>query len=166
MLYITGAVLLALTLCSIVYRRMQRRDGESGRAIGRDVAAGAAIYAFVGPAVAIFVIAVSMAIITLSPNNLMFALFGLPWSYIFGIVPALLCGMIAGALKPLAPSWTAIVRMGFIGAVFAFAFLLTFGGRDLTWSSTVFPLYMGALPGSIAGLLCARLLYGKPAPTR
>lgn len=166
MIYISGALLLALTLGSVVYRRMQRREGESARAIGRDVVAGAAIYAFVGPAVGIVVIALSMAAVTWSADSLMFAVFGLPWSYIFGIIPALLCGMTAGALKPVAPSWLAILRMGVIGAIYAFAFLLTFGGRDLTWSSTLFPLYMGALPAAIAGLLCARLLYGKPAATR
>lgn len=166
MLYITGAVLLALTLGSVVYRRAQRRAGDSGRTIGRDVVAGAAIFAFVGPAVGIVVIALTMAVAARSADSLMFGIFGLPWAYIFGIVPALLCGMTAGALKPLAPSWLAILRMAVIGAVYAFAFLLTFGGRDLSWSSALFPLYMGALPAAIAGLVCARLLYGKPAPTR
>ena len=163
MIYIAGALLLALMLGAVVYRRMQRRDGDSARAIGRDLLAGAAIFAFAGPPVAILVIAVSMAIASWSADSLMLAIFGLPWSYIFGIVPALFCGMTAGALKPVAPSRLAVARMGVVGAVYAFAFLLTFGGRDLTWSSTVFPLYMGALPGAIAAMVCARLLYGKKA---
>ncbi|SEJ10247.1 hypothetical protein [Achromobacter sp. NFACC18-2] len=166
MLYITGAVLLALTLGSVVYRRRQRRDGDTARAIGRDMAAGAAIFAFVGPPVGIAVIALFMAVVAWSSDGLMFGIFGLPWAYIFGIVPAMFCGLTAGALKPLTPSWLAILRMGAIGAVYAFAFLLTFGGRDLSWSSTLFPLYMGAVPAAVAGLACARLLYGKPAPAR
>lgn len=166
MLYIIGALLLALTLGSVVYRRKQRRSGDSTRAIGRDVLAGAAIFAFVGPAVGIMVIALTMAVAAWSPDGLMFGIFGLPWAYLFGIVPALLCGMTAGALKPLAPSWRAILRMGAIGAAYAFIFLLTFGGRELSWSSTLFPLYMGALPAAVAGLVCARLLYGKPAAAR
>lgn len=166
MTYAFGALLLALTLGSAVYRRMQRRAGDSGRAMAGDMVAGAAIYAFVGPAMGMVVIALITTIAARSPESLSFALYGLPWAYVFGIVPALLCGLTAGALKPLAPSWRANLRMGALGALYAFTFLLMFTRRDTSWSELGFPLYMGALPGAAAALVCSRLLYGKPAPTR
>ncbi|MFD4838497.1 hypothetical protein ACFWP0_13400 [Achromobacter sp. NPDC058515] len=166
MTYAFGALLLALTLGAAVYRRMQRRPGDSARAMAGDMVAGAAIYAFVGPAVGMAVIALITAIAARSLESLMMALYGLPWSYLFGIVPALLCGLAAGALKPLAPSWRANLRMGLLGALYGFAFILVFAHRDLSWSKLGLPLYMGALPGAAAGLICARLLYGKRAPTR
>lgn len=165
MMILLGAVLLALTLAAALYRHRQRRPGDSGRAIGRDMLAGGAIFAFVGPAVGMFAIAVAMSIGTGDPQSLMFALYGLPWAYIFGIVPALLCGMTAGALKPAGRKWPAILRMGVIGAAYAFAFLTTFGSQGRSWAELGFPLFMGAMPGAIAAMVCARILYGKqPKP--
>jgi hypothetical protein len=164
--YLIGALLLAFTLAAVVYRRMQRRPADSGRAMSRDMLAGAAIFAFVGPAVGMLVIAVTISIGAQDPESLLFGLYGLPWAYIFGGVPALLCGMTAGALKPVAPSWLAILRMGLIGAAYAFVFLLTFGRPERSLASLGFPLFMGAMPAAVAGLLCARLLYGKPVAIR
>lgn len=166
MKFALSAVLLALTLGPVVYRRMQRRPGDSGRAMAGDMVAGAAIYAFLGPAMGMAVVALIMTIGARSMDGLMLGLYGLPWAYLFGAVPALLCGLAAGALKPLAPSWRANLRMAALGAVYAFTFLLMFSRRDVSWSELGFPLYMGALPGAAAALLCARLLYGKPAPIR
>lgn len=165
MIYILGGLLLAFTLAAVVYRRRQRRPEDSGRAISRDMLSGAAIFAFVGPAIGMLVIAVTISIGAQDPETLLFGLYGLPWAYLFGGVPALLCGMTAGALKPVAPSWLAILRMGVIGSAYAFVFLLTFG-RDRSLASLGFPLFMGALPAAIAGLVCARLLYGRPAANR
>lgn len=166
MTYVFGALLLALTLGSALYRRMQRRPGDTGRAMVGDMVAGAAIYAFAGPAVASVLIGLVMGIGGRSLEGLMFALYGLPWSYIFGIVPALLCGLAAGALKPTTPSWRASLRMGALGALYGFVFLLMISGRNLSWSTLGFPFFMGAVPGAVAALACARLLYGKTAPTR
>ncbi|WP_128828253.1 hypothetical protein [Achromobacter mucicolens] len=166
MIYILGALLLACTLAAAVYRRMQRRPEDAGRIMSRDMLAGAAIFAFVGPAVGMQVIAVTTAIASQDPELLLFGLYGLPWAYIFGGVPALFCGMTAGALKPVAPNWVAILRMGLIGAAYAFIFLMTFGTNDRTLESLGFPLFMGALPAAVAGLLCARVLYGKPVAVR
>lgn len=161
MIYILGALLLALTLAAVVYRRRQRRPADSGRAIAGDMLAGAAIFAFVGPAAGMIVIAVTVSIAARDPESLLFGLYGLPWAYLFGGIPALVCGMTAGALKPASPSWMAIVRMGIIGAGYAFLFLATFGGPDRVQDGMTFALYMGALPGAVAGLLCARILYGR-----
>ena len=166
MIYLFGALLLAFTLAAVVYRRMQRRPEDSARAMSRDMLAGAAIFAFVGPAIGILVIAVTISIGGRNPETLLFGLYGLPWAYLFGGLPALFCGMTAGALKPVAPSWLAILRMGLIGAVYAFVFLLTFGRQDRSLAALGFPLFMGALPAAVAGLLCARLLYGKPVAIR
>ena len=159
MIYLIGALLLACTLAAAVYRRMQRRPADSGRAMSRDMLAGAAIFAFMG-------LAVVISIGAQDPELLLFGLYGLPWAYLFGGIPALLCGMTAGALKPAAPSWLAILRMGLIGAAYAFVFLLTFGTRDRSLAALGFPLVMGALPAALAGLACARVLYGKPAAVR
>ncbi len=166
MIYLFGALLLGCTLAAAVYRRLQRRAEDSGRAMSRDMLAGAAIFAFMGPAVGMLVMAVTIAIGSQDPEMLLFGLYGLPWAYIFGGIPALLCGMTAGALKPIAPNWLAILRMGLIGAAYAFIFLMTFGGQDRTLKSLGFPLFMGALPAAVAGLLCARVFYGKPVAVR
>ncbi|CAB3817690.1 hypothetical protein LMG26689_00292 [Achromobacter animicus] len=166
MIYFFGALLLASTLAAAVYRRMQRRPEDSGHAMSRDMLSGAAIFAFMGPAVAIVPIAVTMSIGAQDPELLLFGLYGLPWAYLFGGVPALFCGLTAGALKPVAPSWLAILRMGLIGAAYAFVFLLTFGSRDRSLAALGFPLFMGALPAAVAGLLCARVFYGKPVAIR
>ncbi|UAN04209.1 hypothetical protein [Achromobacter mucicolens] len=166
MIYFVGALLLACTLAAAVYRRMQRRPADSGRAMSRDMLAGAAIFAFMGPAVGMLVMAVVISIGAQDPELLLFGLYGLPWAYLFGGIPALLCGMTAGALKPAAPSWLAILRMGLIGAAYAFVFLLTFGTRDRSLAALGFPLFMGALPAAVAGLACARVLYGKPVAVR
>lgn len=161
MTYGFGALLLALTLGSIVYRRVRRSPGDTGRALARDLFAGAAVFAFVGPGVGMIVVAAVMTAAVRSMDSLMMALYGLPWSYIYGLVPALLCGMTAGALKPAAPSWRANLRMGAVGALYGFAFMLMFVGRDMAWRELGFPLVVGALPGAAGAVVAARVFYGK-----
>ncbi|KAG1246469.1 hypothetical protein G6F66_015588 [Rhizopus arrhizus] len=73
------------------------------------------MYAFIAPAVGGAALMLALAAVTRGPQHLIVAVLGLPWFYVFGIVPALLCGVVAGALKPVLPPWPALGMMTVAG---------------------------------------------------
>lgn len=156
-----GALLLVTLVC-VIYRLRHPNPGDTGRRIISDVFAGAAIYAFLAPLAGGIAVTLGLAIVTWDANSLMLALLGAPWFYLFGLVPALMCGAAAGALKPAVPSWRAWGKMTAIGGLYGFSLFLAFSRWEMSWTEFIFPLFVGALPGAIGSAICARLYYGKP----
>ncbi len=155
------SALLVLTLASVLYRYIRRRPTDTVGAIALNLLAGAGLYVLLGPALGAITVSVAMTAVSMSPEGLQFMLYGLPWAYIYGIVPALFCGITAGALKPSVSSWRACRRLGAVGGLYGFLFMMGFTSKDGTWNELVFPVFMGALPAAFSATLCARLLYGK-----
>ncbi|CAB5511664.1 hypothetical protein LMG26857_00952 [Achromobacter anxifer] len=162
--YISVAILLVGVFAAIAYRRAQRdAPGQAGRRLGGDLVSGGALYGVAAPPIGGAGVILALTAITRDPETLLMLVYALPWFYIFGFVPALLCGIVAGALRPAQPSWLACAGMALIGAVYGFVFLLGFGSSNRPWQESFgFCLSIGAAPGAFSAFLCARLLYGKP----
>lgn len=162
--YISAGTLLLGALAAIAYRRKRQRAMDTaGRRLGSDLVAGGALYGVAAPPIGGAAVIIALTAATRDPENLLMLVYALPWFYIFGFVPALLCGIVAGALRPAHPSWRAYAAMGLVGAVYGFVFLVGFISQGRPWQEELgFPLTIGAAPGALSAFLCARLLYGKP----
>ncbi|MBB1592620.1 hypothetical protein [Achromobacter sp. UMC46] len=158
---VLGALLLA-TLAAVARRFWRPRPDDTRRRIFSDLLAGGIIYAFAAPAIGGIGVVLALAAITLDPQTLMMMLYGLPWFYLFGAVPALLCGVVAGALRPARPAWRDYARLALVGGLFGFSFLAAFTHRDMEWSDLMFALCVGGLTGLVSAFLCAYWFYGKP----
>ena len=164
--YLVLGLLLLGTLAAVGYRVRHPKPGDTRRRILSDLAAGGIMYAFVAPAVGGATLMLALSAVSRDPQNLMLTVLGLPWFYFFGIVPALLCGIVAGALKPARSTWPALGMMTAAGGLFGFLFLAAFGSRDFTWTDLLFPLSVGALPGIVGALLCTYWFFGRPGRPR
>ncbi|WP_241144004.1 hypothetical protein, partial [Achromobacter insuavis] len=162
MLLLSVCVLAAVSLGVLTWRFVRRPAGKTRGDIARSAAAGAALFAALGPPVGTLVFALFIAVSTISVEALFTSIFLVPWSYLYGGVPALLCGLVAGACRPAAVSWRSYGWPGLLGGLYAFVFLLGFAVRDNTLPELGFPLFLGGVPGLISGVVCARLFYGKP----
>lgn len=165
-LYLVLGLLLLGIAAAVVYRLRRPRPDDTRRRIISDLVAGAIMYAFTAPAIGGIALMIGVAIATLEAQNLMTAIFGLPWFYVFGVVPALLCGIVAGALKPARPSWGALGTMTVAGGLYGFLFLAGFGSREFQWTELLFPAFVGALPGMVGAFLCTVWFYGWPGRQR
>ncbi|MFY0476583.1 hypothetical protein [Achromobacter marplatensis] len=165
-LFLVLGLLLLGILAAVGYRFRRPRPDDTRRRIVSDLVAGGIMYAFVAPAVGGVALMIGVAIVTLEGQNLITAIFGLPWFYVFGIVPALLCGIVAGALKPVRPTWPALGMMTGVGALCGFLFLSGFGSREFQWTELLFPFVVGALPGMVGAFLCTVWFYGWPGRGR
>jgi hypothetical protein len=161
-LLLSVCVLAAASLGVLTWRIVRRPAGKTPGDMARSAAAGAALFAALGPPIGTLVFALFMAISTISVEALFTSIFLVPWSYLYGGVPALLCGLVAGACRPAAVSWRSYCWPGLLGGLYAFVFLLGFAVRDYTLPELSFPLFLGGLPGLISGAACARVFYGKP----
>ncbi|MGB3432885.1 hypothetical protein [Achromobacter sp.] len=161
---ISVGILLLGVFAAIAYRwKRQRAADASGRRLGSDLLAGGALFGVAAPAIGGAGVITGLTLATRDPETLLMLLYGLPWFYLFGFVPALLCGVVAGALRPARSSWLACAGMAAIGALYGFVFLLGFGIHDRPWQELLgFPLTVGAAPGAVSAFLCARTFYGKP----
>ncbi len=161
--YISIGILLLGVFAAIAYRWQRRRTMDAaGRRLGSDLLAGGALFAVAAPAIGGAGVIIGLTAATRDPETLLMLLYGLPWFYLFGFVPALLCGIVAGALRPARSSWSACVGMAAVGALYGFVFLLGFGVHERPWQELLgFPLTVGAAPGAVSALLCARILYGR-----
>ncbi|WP_156329959.1 hypothetical protein [Achromobacter piechaudii] len=165
-LTITAAILLMAALASIAYRLTHRSPDDTGTRLRSDIISGALMYAFFAPAIGGIAVTLVLSILSQDPKNLITMIFGLPWFYLFGAIPALLCGVVAGALRPLRSSWWAMARIALIGAFFGMGFFLPFTSRDAALSDAAFPFFVGGLPGMLSAFLCAYWFYGKPGTPR
>lgn len=160
--YLVLGLLLLGTLAAVGYRFRRPKPDDTRRRIFSDVVAGAIMYAFAAPAVGGVALILALTVVTRDLQNLMTAIFGLPWFYVFGIVPALLCGIVAGAFKPVRPTWPALGMMTVAGGLYGFLFLGAFGSQEFRWTDLLFPLSVGALPGTVGSFLCTLWFYGRP----
>lgn len=161
MLLLSVCLLAAASLGVLTWRIVRRPAGKTRADIARPAAAGAALFAALGPPVGTLVFALFLAIAAMSLESLFTSIFLVPWSYLYGGVPALLCGLVAGACRPEVVTWRSYCWPGLLGGLYAFVFLLGFAVRDNTLSELGFPLFLGGLPGLISGAVCARVLYGR-----
>ncbi|CAB3930404.1 hypothetical protein [Achromobacter insolitus] len=162
--YISAGILLSGVFAAIAYRRKRQRAMDTaGRRLGSDLVAGGALYGVAAPPIGGAGVVMGLTAATRDPETLLMLVYALPWFYIFGFVPALLCGVVAGALRPAHPSWRACAGMALVGAVYGFVFLVGFISHNRPWQEELgFPLTVGAAPGAVSAFLCARLFYGRP----
>ncbi|WZB76343.1 hypothetical protein WJ972_11505 [Achromobacter insuavis] len=99
MLLLSVCMLAAASLGVLTWRIARRPAGKTPGDMARSAAAGAALFAALGPPVGTLVFALFMAIATISVEALFTSIFLVPWSYLYGGVPALLCGLVAGACR-------------------------------------------------------------------
>ena len=150
------ALIVLLAGASVVYRCVRRRPQDSGRAIIRDVLAGVAVYGLIGPLIGLLVVTV-----TISLPATLFSLDGKRQAYLFGAMPAVLCGVTAGAFKPARTSWRTPAWVCVAGALYGFVFILSvFGAHRLGY--VIDAGKAGALPGLAAAIVCTLLFYGRP----
>ncbi len=164
MLLLTVSVLVVLSLGALLWRIWRRPIGKTTGDILRGAAGGAGLFLALGPPVGAgaFALLLTAAAHDLeSLKNLPLMIFTVPYSYLFGGVPAVLCGGVAGAFRPARVSWRSYCWPGLLGGLYASCFQLGFGSRDDSWSDLTALLAMGGIPGLISGVACARVLYGK-----
>lgn len=164
--YLVLGLLLLGTLAAVAYRFRHPKPDDTRRRIVSDLVAGGLMYAFIAPAIGGAALMLALSAVTRDPQNLVVAVLGLPWFYVFGIVPALLCGIVAGALKPVLPTWPALGMMTVAGGLYGFLFLAAIGSQDFRWADLLFPLSVGALPGIVGSLLCTYWFFGRPGRPR
>lgn len=165
-LFITVSILILAALAFVVYRYAQRAPGDTPRRIGSDVLAGAIMFALFAPAIGGAAVTITISAIAMAPKNLMMLIFGLPWFYIFGAVPALLCGAVAGALRPARATWWSYAKVALVGGVFGVGFVQAFTSREFEWQELNGALAIGGPAGVLSAFLCSMWLYGKPGSTR
>lgn len=164
MLLLSVCVLTALSLAALLWRLWRRPAGKTPGDILRGAAGGAGLFVALGPPVGVgaFALLVTVAALDLEALKLLpMMLLFVPYSYIFGGVPAVLSGVVAGAFLPARVSWRSYCWPGLLGGLYAMIFQLGVGSRDYSWSDLSALLLMGALPGAVGGVVCARVLYGK-----
>lgn len=154
-------VLIALlAAASVVYRCVRRQPRDTGRSIARSVLAGALAFGLIGPPIGWLVV---MATMTLPVT--LYGFDGLRAAYLFGVAPAVLCGVTAGALKLSQPSWPRLAWVCAAGTAYGFLFLLAaFGTARLAYA--VDAIKAGALPGLAAAVVCTLLFHGVPGAPR
>lgn len=164
MLLLSVCVLAALSLAALLWRLWRRPAGKPPGDILRGAAGGAGLFLALGPpaGTAVFALFVTIAGHDLeSLKNLPMMIFLVPFSYLFGGVPALLCGVVAGAFRPARVSWRSYCWPGLLGGLYATAFQMGLTSRDFAWSEFQALLLMGGLPGLVGAVVCARILYRK-----
>ncbi len=76
-------------------------------------------------------------------------------------MPAVLCGVTAGAFKAARTSWRTPAWICVAGALYGFLFILSvFGAHRLGY--VIDAAKAGALPGLAAAIVCTLLFYGRP----
>lgn len=163
---ISIGILILATLAAITLRFARHRPDDTGRRIGSDLLAGGILFAFFAPGIGGIAVTLVVSAIALDPKNLMMVIFGLPWFYVFGAVPALLCGVVAGAWRPDRPTWGAYGKVAIVGGLFGIAFVQAFAGKNVELQNLLFALCVGGLPGVFSAFLCAYWYYGKPGSER
>lgn len=164
MLLLIVGVLAALSLTALLWRIWRRPAGKTAGDILRGAAGGAGLFLALGPPAGTVVFALFITIAghdLESLKNLPMMIFLVPYSYLFGGVPALLCGVAAGAIRPARVSWRSYCWAGLLGGLYATAFQAGLASRDFTWSEFHVLLLLGGLPGLAGAVVCARILYGK-----
>ncbi|MCF7769747.1 hypothetical protein [Achromobacter pulmonis] len=162
---LSTSTLALLSLAVLAWRIRRRPPGLAPRDIGRAAAGGAALYLFMGPPIGVLVLSLMLAVAARSAEHLLTSILLIPWAYLFGGVPALLSGLVAGACKPALASGRAYCLAGLVGGLYGTVFLLGLSSRDGAWHELPVPLIAGGVPGLVAGALCARALYGRRGTT-
>ncbi|CAB3657902.1 MULTISPECIES: hypothetical protein [Achromobacter] len=162
-LYLVGVIVL-LAAAAVIYRCLHRRPDDTPGSITRTLITGALLYGVIGPPVGLLVVTLTMSI-----PQLMRDLEGLQVAYLVGGLPAVMCGVTAGALKPARSSsswsaestWPAFALACAAGAVYGFALVLAIVNSDsLRFAGEA--LRAGAAPGLAAAAVCTLLFHGRP----
>lgn len=160
-LYLVGSI-ASVAAAAVITRALRRLPGDTPWTIARQVLTGLLIFGLIGPVIGMVVVKILIPLPQLEWN-----LDGVQISYLFGGLPAMLCGVTAGALKPTRPtraSWPVVMLTWAAGAAYGFAFLLSIIGMD-RMSAAGDAIRAGALPGLTAAILCSILFFGRPAKT-
>ncbi|MDX3984650.1 hypothetical protein YH64_023660 [Achromobacter sp. LC458] len=150
-----------MTAAILIYRVARRHPAEPYRLLGLRVVTGGLLYAAIGPLIGLAVVPLVVKI----PDSLQ-NLEGVWAAYLLGGLPALCCGMTAGALKRSAPSWPVFAAVCGAGALYGFVFMLQLTGVDRLRSISD-SLQIGALPSLVAAIAGSLLFLGvrpKKAP--
>ncbi|MGE8658875.1 MAG: hypothetical protein ACN6O8_19205 [Achromobacter sp.] len=159
LLFSIGALAL-LSLAVLAWRIVRRPPGQTPGGIARAAAGGAALHLFMGPPIGVLVLWLMLSVAARSAEHLVTSILLIPWSYLVGGVPALLCGLVAGACTPAAVSWRSYCGTALLGGLYGTVFILGVAMREGDWIALTFPLLAGGVPGLIAGAVCGRVLYG------
>ncbi|WP_386077960.1 hypothetical protein ACFIOZ_12180 [Vreelandella sp. F11] len=128
----------------------------------KSIAACAVFFALVGPPVGALTLTPLLLLGEVEKHGFSFQSAFYLWllttifAYIFGIIPALLTGLIRGALHKCSDSWIAAIGIGIVGLFLS----ILFGGTiyyDSTSIATL--LIMFGMPGLVAGIVCT-IIYG------
>lgn len=157
-LYLVGVIVL-LAAAAVVYRCLHRRPDDTAWSITRTLLTGALLYGVIGPPIGLLVVTFTMPI-----PQLMRDLDGLHVAYLVGGIPAVMCGVTAGALKPAHAAWAPFALACAAGAVYGFALVLSIVSTDsLRFAGEA--LRAGAAPGLAAAAVCTLLFHGRPGKT-
>lgn len=160
---------LTLPLAAIAFRLLHSPGGANEiRQLILHIAAGAVIFAVATPLIgfAMFVIFYE-AFISSGPESFFSSLsFWLLIGYFISGIPALLRGMVAGALKPWLKSWWNFAGIGFVNLLLT---LLWSGAISnpfgLNFRMSIFWItaesLATAIPGAVACIFSARILCGR-----
>lgn len=159
-------LMLVLALASLVYRLTHRKSQDSARRIAKEMFTGAIVFLLLGPPVGAAVLSVLMFVITFEPTALMFMIAGLFYGYIFGGIPALCTGLVAGALKPEAATRKRLAFIMLAGACFSLMFQWDPERVDGSLNMFAFLLIWFVIPGALSSLLCGVLFHGQPEPRK
>ncbi|CAB3864317.1 hypothetical protein [Achromobacter piechaudii] len=140
---------IVMTVAVIVHACLRPRPGDTTRKLALRVLAGGLLYGAIGPALGLAVVPLTLTI----PDSLQ-NITGLQVAYLIGGIPALMCGMTAGALKRVPFDWSVPAAVCGAGALYGYVFMLPIVGVDRIRSWTE-ALQIGALPGLAAAALCS-----------
>lgn len=157
-LYMVGSLSL-LAAAAVIYRGIRRLPGDTPWTIARQVLTGLLVFGLIGPLIGMVVVKILIPIPQLEWN-----FGGVQISYLIGGLPAMLCGVTAGTLKPNRPAralWPAMALTWAAGALYGFAFVLSIIGVDRV-SSVGDAVRAGALPGLTAAIVCGLVFFGWP----
>lgn len=158
-LTLLGLIVL-LAAAAVIHRSLRRDDGDTPLTLARQVLAGLLIYGLVGPLIGLVIVKLLIPI-----PQLTWDVDGVQIAYLIGGLPAMMCGVTAGAVKrrpPASASWPRFTLVCASGAVYSFAMLLSIIGVD-RMSAAGDAIRAGAIPGLVAAIVCSLLFLRTPA---
>lgn len=124
----------------------------------KSIAACAVFFALVGPPVGALTLTPLLLLGEVEKHGFSFESAFYLWllttifAYIFGLIPALLTGMIRGAFYTCGDGWSTTIGIGLVGLFLS----ILFGGTIYDESSSIAALLiMFGIPGLVAGIVCS-----------
>ena len=118
---------------------------------------GGALFLALGPLVGTLAAFLAVSLKAGTVLNPLAVLFLLLFAYPMGAIPAMATGALMGALKPWLWGWRALAMSSAMGALLSSIPSLAAGSARGVSDAALF-----AACGAVAGLACARLLFGAP----